>query len=518
MSRQTMHKKVCVIGAGASGLCTIKELKERGHTVQCFEKYDREGGIFYYSPHKGGAYDSTILTISNYHMAFSDFPPSSGEGRHFWTKAEYADYLLAYGRKFNLFEHIQFNTEVLSVAKGQQLNYRVKRKTAQGEIQEQEFDSIAICVGNNNHPNTPTFQGQESFEGQIIHSYNYKNALPFTQQKVLIVGLGETGADVAHEISNVAESCMVSIRHYPSLVKRWYDSHTSDINTARSFYCLDVDTLNQLTQEIIYKSISETQDPERRLLREWNSKTGRFFSQFLTKNTVFLQDIAEGRLQYNVGGIERLEGKKVIFKDQQTFEADVIVCCTGYQDRFDFIDPDLRPEGVNNVRTLYKHVIHPELGENFAFIGFARPASGGVPAAAEMQARYFALLQSGERQLPDQETLKRITQTENMAEEKIFSDTPNVKSLVYWSDYMDGLAKLVGCEPNLFTLDPILSFKLWFGTQFAYQYRLRGPGAKPELAKQVLKNLSTGSQGLMSRKVLMSLMLLKKQFQALLPS
>src|SRR6478735_1306183 len=68
---RTVSLDVCVIGAGASGLVAMKELLDEGHVVSCYEKADRQGGLFNYSPTHGGVYDSTRLTISNNFMAFS---------------------------------------------------------------------------------------------------------------------------------------------------------------------------------------------------------------------------------------------------------------------------------------------------------------------------------------------------------------------------------------------------------------------------------------------------------------
>lgn len=64
-------QKVAVIGGGLAGLTTIKQLRDEGHEVICFEKGPSVGGVFAPS----GCYDSTMLTISNYFMAYSDFLP-----------------------------------------------------------------------------------------------------------------------------------------------------------------------------------------------------------------------------------------------------------------------------------------------------------------------------------------------------------------------------------------------------------------------------------------------------------
>merc|ERR1719188_2362452 len=104
--------RVCVIGAGAAGLTTIKQLKDVNITnVDCFEKEKDIGGIFNYGTEKNGVYDNCVLTISNYLMAFSDMPPTGH--RYHWHHSEYKNYLLQYARRYDLRRHIHFGTSVL---------------------------------------------------------------------------------------------------------------------------------------------------------------------------------------------------------------------------------------------------------------------------------------------------------------------------------------------------------------------------------------------------------------------
>ena len=75
-----MRKHIAVIGAGLSGITTIKQLVDEGHVVRCFEKSDNLGGVF----SNGQIYDDLHLTISNYFMAYSDFIPEN-ERLKFWS-------------------------------------------------------------------------------------------------------------------------------------------------------------------------------------------------------------------------------------------------------------------------------------------------------------------------------------------------------------------------------------------------------------------------------------------------
>jgi hypothetical protein len=150
-------------------------------------------------------------------------------------------------------------------------------------------------------------------------------------------------------------------------------------------------------------------------------------------------------------------------------------------------------EGVNiaEVRQLYKHVFHPDLGDRVAFIGWARPAQGGIPACSEMQSRYFALLCSGKRTLPDKDELRRLIAQDREAEERAFYARKYQGTIVSYTPYMESLAELVGCRPRVrdFLFKPRLAYHLLCGANIPTTYRLRGPHAAPEMAQRVMLSL-----------------------------
>jgi len=112
---------IIVVGAGLSGLVTIKELMEKGHQVSCFEQGTEIGGVFA----KQNSYDSVELTVSNYFMAYSDFMPYD-EKLKFWTQSEYKQYLDQYVLHFNLLPHIQFNHHLNYIKKLPSGRWRVE--------------------------------------------------------------------------------------------------------------------------------------------------------------------------------------------------------------------------------------------------------------------------------------------------------------------------------------------------------------------------------------------------------
>ena len=127
----------------------------------------------------------------------------------------------------------------------------------------------------------------------------------------------------------------------------------------------------------------------------------------------------------------------------------------------------------------------------------ARPATGGIPACSEMQARLFAQILSGKRALPSKGALLQIILDERLAEESAFRGSPEIKTVVGFVSYMDGLATLVGCMPPLWLMgfQPwkwSLLFKCVVGGCNALQYRLYGPHATPTVARKTLLQLPIG--------------------------
>ena len=124
------------------------------------------------------------------------------------------------------------------------------------------------------------------------------------------------------------------------------------------------------------------------------------------------------------------------------------------------------------------------------FIGYTRPAFGAVPPLSEMLARYYALLVSGQRTLPDPDAMAReVARDAKWEIERFAHDAPRLKSLLDYSVAMDTIAAMVGCQPplqHLFYTQPLIWLKVLCGSLSGAQFRLRGPGATPEYVEPSL--------------------------------
>lgn len=225
--------KVCVIGAGPSGLVAAKYLCQDPDVAQVvvFESSDSIGGTFV-----NKVYDDTSLVSSTTLTAFSDFRFRDLSSRHV-TATEYVEYLLDYAHQFHVLECIQFNTTVTSITtkKNSSERYIVKLKHM-GSDYEECFDAIAVCSGLHNVPIVPdatTIPNLDKFRGQILHSSQYRNRDIFHGKRVLIVGCGETAMDIAYRaaqsvgptgsVGMVVRHGFLSIPHYMGSVDKPLD-------------------------------------------------------------------------------------------------------------------------------------------------------------------------------------------------------------------------------------------------------------------------------------------------------
>mmetsp|Transcript_64211 Transcript_64211/g.165278 ORF Transcript_64211/g.165278 Transcript_64211/m.165278 type:complete len:574 (+) Transcript_64211:60-1781(+) len=540
--------RVCVIGAGAAGLTTMKQLKDQGiSNIDCFEKENAVGGIFLYGEHKNGVYDNATLTISNYLMAFSDMPPTGH--RYHWHHSEYYEYLQEYARKFDLLRHVTFRTSVLCV-EGEPGKWHVVVQTSGAEpVDMGYYDVVAVCSGTHQAEHIPNIPGIEGFTGKMLHSGEYKNNARFAGKDCVVVGIGESAADVVREISDVSSSTTLAIRSYPYLIPRLArpfhknpygassDAYTSHLrhDLLKVPLCRSgrlkhfINRLMCTLAAILYyffPSLGQDKKPTKDAFNQdvdggfVDKDTKASFlankviltfcdlsgqqekgQKFACKNVSFVPNIVSGKIAVNSAGIKCVEGEYVVFNDGSRARAEYLVMCTGYRDSFSYLKGNIGATGIplsvpeNNVRRLYRHIFHPCIGHSMAWIGFVRPSTGGIPPCAEMAARYFALLVAGKRKLP--RAIADLTQSDYSLDTHYFRLSPNVKTLVGYKHWMDTMAEDVGCEVQLwrYLLRPRLFVRLCIGSLVPSQYRLVGPGSMPELAKDTVLGLPVAPTG-----------------------
>ena len=195
--------KIAIIGAGVSGLASIKCCLDEGLEPVCFEKSSSIGGLWKFSHDQemdtnvksGSVYESTVINTSKEMTCFSDFPAPK-YFPPFMPRDHVVEYLQMYAENFKLSKHIRFNVTVLDISRtpnhrntGQ---WRVSHKDINGNVTESIFDAVMICNGHLSKPYFPAFKGIDAFQGQKLHSHAYKSYRGYENKVVVVIGKFQT--------------------------------------------------------------------------------------------------------------------------------------------------------------------------------------------------------------------------------------------------------------------------------------------------------------------------------------
>ena len=212
-----MALKVAIIGAGVSGLAATKICLEEGLVPTCFEQGDNIGGLWNYREEvehgRGCVMQSTVSNSSKEVMTFSDFPPPK-EFPNYMPTSKVIDYLRLYAKEFSLYDYIRFQTKVVRLEKSKQFSkngqWLLTTKCTDGHETKETFDAVMLCHGYQGHPYIPTLNGINDFKGPLIHSHEYRCRTGFEDKTILVVGIGNSGVDIAVDLSPVAKQVLAS--------------------------------------------------------------------------------------------------------------------------------------------------------------------------------------------------------------------------------------------------------------------------------------------------------------------
>ena len=188
-----MPQSIAIIGAGPSGLAASRALAKAGLSYVGFESADGVGGLWNIDNPRSTMYESAHLISSRTTTEFRELPMTTAAD--YPSHRELRKYFQAYSDRYDLGENFRFSTTVDRVepADGGGWNVTSVREGSAPTIEH--FDSVVLANGTLAHPNIPQFEGE--FTGEIIHSADYKKATVFAGKRVLVVGAGNSGCDIA---------------------------------------------------------------------------------------------------------------------------------------------------------------------------------------------------------------------------------------------------------------------------------------------------------------------------------
>uniref|UniRef100_A0A672TWW4 Flavin-containing monooxygenase 5 n=1 Tax=Strigops habroptila TaxID=2489341 RepID=A0A672TWW4_STRHB len=471
-----MAKRVAIIGGGSSGLCAIKACLQEALEPVCFERSGDIGGLWRFEecPEEGRAsiYRSVIINTSKEMMCFSDFPIPE-DFPNYMHNSKIMEYFRMYAQHFDLLRHIRFRTSVCRVSKRPDFaatgQWEVVTES-EGKQEAAVFDAVLVCTGHHTEAHLPlnTFPGINKFKGRYLHSRDYKDTQDFTDKRVVVIGIGNSGADLAVEVSNAYFLAQVFLStHCGAWIINCVGDQGYPIDTI-AFTRINV-FLRKLMSHSMVSNFVEKQLNARFNHSHYGLKP-KVFDQHPTVNDDLPNRMILGRVLVKPN-IQEFTETSAIFEDGTREDIDVVIVvifATGHSFSFPFL------EGCVKVVENQIPLVHvpPDLEKpTLAFIGLIQPL-GAIMPISELQCRWATRIFRGKRDkpLPPQCYME--------------ADIKYVKSQrhtiqVDYIPYMDELACQVGVKPNLLTLflsDPKLALEVAFGPCTPYQYRLRGPG------------------------------------------
>ena len=496
-----------IIGGGASGLGACKEFAEcPGFTPILFEASSKLGGVF------RDAYDKLQLTSSTALTAYSDFPAKDSPPK-MWTGPEYLEYLQDYVDAHRLSSFIRYGTKVEMIrregaagdAEGTQWCLTL-RCIESGTVWEERGAVLIVCTGSNSTPSRPPFPGEDAFGGSVMHTSDLGDSFQsLAGKRVLSVGLGESGSDIPLHIARLPGTQVTIVyRGLGWCVPRTEPIGTglpADLSTNRVLWGIPRIFSSALSALSAFFDQRDVHPVIRRKGQLNAEHPGGVYGTYGTKSLGFL--LAAEELGVPIRKTEIREfgpGKRVLFQDGTSGEYDAVLLNTGYTKTcFDLYADGSDDVGLkkiladsSSVRNLHKRCVHPAgVAHNLFFVGFARPAFGAIPPIAELQARWLAATLSGKcAPFPSEaQMLQAIADDTAQQQAQFHGAALRVSTLVDYTIYVNDLADQLGASPpwvKLLLTDWLLLQRVLLGPHVVAQFRLAGPGAKPELARTTI--------------------------------
>lgn len=369
----------------------MRHLSAAGIPFDCLERENDLGGNWNLSLACSRIMESTHLISSKKLTEYPDHPMPD-DWPEFPSHRLVLEYLQSYADRFDLRRHIEFGTAVSRVERPDASQH----DDASGWIvtlasgERRHYGKLIIANGHNWDPCFPDYSGE--FTGQILHSGEYKQPDVLRDKRVLVVGGGNSGSDIAVESSRNARQTSISLRRGYHVLPKFFHGTPIDVCGERLQWARTPLWLRRLMAKVVFYFLLGTRQgtglpkPDHKL-----------FETHPTISSQLIDTLRHGDLTVRPD-VERLCGASVRFIDGTEEPFDLIIYATGYHLSFPFIAQELlswregRPD-------FYLNVFHPEADDLFV-LGMLQPDSGQwglVDRQAQLITRY---LQASQQKSP----------------------------------------------------------------------------------------------------------------------
>jgi hypothetical protein len=295
-----------------------------------------------------------------------------------------------------------------------------------------------VANGHHWNPRMPDYPG--SFTGEFVHSHTFKNNKPFEGKRVLVVGGGNSAADVAVECSRVAARTCISMRRGHWFLPKFMFGWPGDVIYERTAGWIP----KWLRQPLLKLSVFMVAGSNERFGLQ--KPAYGILEGHPTLNSELIYFLGHGEIVPKVG-IARLDGKTVHFTDGSAEEFDVIIAATGYKITFPFFEKSFINWEDATYVPLWRRMFHERI-PNLYFIGLFQPL-GCIWPLADYQAMLACLEILGRYQRPGD--LKAAIEEERRKPHFRFIESPRHSTEVDYAEFRKELfreLKKAGAKPH----------------------------------------------------------------------
>jgi lysine/ornithine N-monooxygenase len=352
-------RDAAVIGAGPAGLSVAAELRRRGIDVVVLDRADAVGSSW------RGHYDRlhlhTVRWLSE--LPGLRMPRSYGRWVH---RDKVVEYLERYAAHHEL--DLMLETEVRGLSRG---DGGWVLDTSRGEI---VAGSVIVATGYNHTPFMPDYPGRDGYTGELTHASKYRNALPYKGRDVLVVGSGNTGAEIAVDlVEGGARRVRLAVRTPPNIVRREVGGTPNQVLTLglRHMPPRVVDAVARLARRVTIGDLSRfgLPIPERGV-----------YTRVIEDDVIPIIDVGlircvkRGQVEI-VGALLGFDGPDVVLAGHEHIRPDAVIVATGYRRGLEPLVGDLGVLKENGKPLVGGARTHPSAPDLY-FTGYTNPISG----------------------------------------------------------------------------------------------------------------------------------------------
>jgi cation diffusion facilitator CzcD-associated flavoprotein CzcO len=412
-----------IIGAGPMGLCTARRLKQYHIPFVGFEIHCDVGGLWDIASPTSTMYHSAHLISSKKMTEFTEFPMPPGTPtypRHDQMRA----YFQAYAKKFGLYSDYRFNTKVIKAGPAKD-HWRLLIEDQAGR---HEIKTAGLLIANGTLHKPKRIKLPGDFGGIRMHSADYKAADVFDGRRVLIIGCGNSGCDIAVDAVHHAAAVDLVVRRGYYFVPKFVMGKAIDTIGGK------INLPNRLKQFVDGWLV--------RLLVGKPSDYGlpdpdyKIYESHPVVNSLVLHHIRHGDIRPRPG-IHSIFAKTVTFTDQSKAEYDLILEATGYELDYGFIDQALL-NWKGRAPQLYLNAFHPERDDLFV-MGMVEAAGLGWQGRddhAHLVALYIKRLAEGRKSAARFKKIKRERVTQRCDGGMHYLDLDRMSYYVHKGEYL----------------------------------------------------------------------------------